>query len=57
MRRRQEALRQRHLGLDVLVRIDRERDTAKLLPFEWKVAFADEVAERQQAAPTLIQSQ
>ncbi len=40
---------------EVLVRIDRERDTAKLLPFEWKAAFADEVAERQQAALALIQ--
>jgi transposase len=31
---------------DVLLRIDRERDFTKLLPHEWKVNFADEVAAR-----------
>ncbi len=31
---------------DILARIDRERDTAKLLPFAWKDNFAAEVAER-----------
>ena len=41
---------------DILVRIDRERDTAKLLPFAWKENFADEVAERRQAAVALITS-
>ena len=39
---------------DVLVRIDLERDTAKLLPHAWKEHFADEVAERRQAALRLI---
>ena len=39
---------------DVLVRIDRERDTAKLLPFAWKQHFAGEVAKQRQAAVEII---